>query len=142
MVRPGGENRAIDAAKAAISSPLLELSMDGAKGVLFIVSGGPELSMHEVNEAAKIITASADNNAKIIFGTVIDKDLGDQIKITVIATGFEPKSIKNKEVETKIYTPEKNLYKPSQFLNKESQEDKIDDKPKKKDADDYKINVR
>ncbi|MCX6740132.1 MAG: cell division protein FtsZ [Candidatus Parcubacteria bacterium] len=111
-----GENRATDAANAAISSPLLELSMDGAKGVLFIVSGGNDLSMHEVNEAAKIITSSADPNAKIIFGTVIDKDLQDQIKLTVIATGFEPKTIRSKEADTKIYVPEKPVYKTNNFL--------------------------
>lgn len=139
--KASGENRAVDAAKAAISSPLLELSMDGARGVLFIVSGGPELSMHEVNEAAKIVTSSADSNAKVIFGTVIDKELGDQVKITVIATGFEPRAVKSKEVDTKIYVPEKNLYKPNQFLSKESQEPKVvvEEKPKKKPVDDYKL---
>ena len=138
----GGENRAIDAAKAAVSSPLLELSMEGAKGVLFIVSGGPDLSMHEVNEAAKIITASADSNAKIIFGTVIDKDLAEQVKITVIATGFEPKILRNRDIETKIFVPEKNSYKPSQFLSKESQESKAaEEKPKKKSRDDYKVSL-
>lgn len=137
-----GENRAVDAAKAAISSPLLELSMDGAKGVLFIVTGGPDLSMHEVNEAAKIITASADNNAKIIFGTVIDKDLQDQVKLTVIATGFEQRTIKNKDVECKTFNPEKNLYKPSQFLAEESQKEKYpEEKPKKKAKEDYKISA-
>src|SRR3989344_6720250 len=83
-----GENRAVQAAKAAISSPLLELSIDGAKGILFIVVGGPDLSMHEVNEAAKIVTQSADANAKVIFGAVIDEQLKDEVKITVIATGF------------------------------------------------------
>jgi len=138
----GGENRAVDAAKAAVSSPLLELSMDGAKGVLFIVSGGPDLSMHEVNEAAKIITASADSNAKVIFGTVIDKDLAEQVKITVIATGFEPKILKNRDIETKIFVPEKNSYKPSQFLSKESQENKaVEEKPKKKSREDYKVSM-
>jgi len=137
----GGENRAVDAAKAAVSSPLLELSMDGARGVLFIVSGGPDLSMHEVNEAAKIITASADSNAKIIFGTVIDKDLGEQVKITVIATGFEPKILKNREVESRMFAPEKNVYKPSQFLSKENQEKRSNNEetPKKKPVDDYKV---
>lgn len=136
----GGENRALEAAKAAVSSPLLELSMDGAKGVLFIVSGGEDLGMHEVNEAAKIITASADSNAKVIFGTVIDKNLGDQVKITVIATGFEPKAIKNKDVDTKIFVPEKNIYKPSQFLSKESNETKeFEDKPRPKQKEDYKL---
>jgi len=83
-----GENRAVDAAKAAIDSPLLELSIDGAKGILFTVTGGPNLGMYEVNEAARVITGSADPNAKIIFGAVVDEDLKDDVKITVIATGF------------------------------------------------------
>lgn len=83
-----GENRAIDAAKAAIDSPLLELSIEGAKGVLFTIVGPPNLSMNEVNEAARLITASVDSGAKIIFGTTIDEAMGDEIHITVIATGF------------------------------------------------------
>ncbi|MBI5404640.1 MAG: cell division protein FtsZ [Candidatus Kerfeldbacteria bacterium] len=83
-----GENRAVDAAKAAIDSPLLELSIDGAKGILFTVTGGSNLGMYEVNEAARVITGSADPNAKIIFGAVVDEDLKDDVKITVIATGF------------------------------------------------------
>ena len=87
-----GDSRAVEAAKAAISSPLLDISMDGAKGILFIVGGNSELSMHEVNEAAKVITDSADTEARIIFGTVIDEDLGDELKITVIATGFDGKA--------------------------------------------------
>ena len=84
-----GENRAQTAAKQAIDSPLLEISIDGARGILFIVSGPRDLGMHEANEAAKIITESADPNAKIIFGVVVDESLKDEIKITVIATGFE-----------------------------------------------------
>lgn len=134
-----GENRAVEAAKAAISSPLLELSMDGATGVLFIVTGSPNLGMHELDEAAKIITSSADSNAKVIFGAVIDDKLEDSMKITVIATGFEGKTIKSKEAETKIFTKEANLYKPSQFLNVENNpKEKIDDiKPKKKVKEDY-----
>ncbi len=83
-----GENRAVDAAKAAVESPLLEVGIDGAKGILFTVTGGPDLTMYEVNEAARIITASADPNAKIIFGAVIDEGMKDQVKVTVIATGF------------------------------------------------------
>jgi len=86
--RSSGENRAIEAAREAISSPLLDVSIDGAKGILFTITGGPSLGMHEVGEAAKIITSSADPEAKIIFGAVIDEDLKDEIKITVIATGF------------------------------------------------------
>lgn len=90
--RGSGENRAIEAAKAAIASPLLELSIDGARGILFIITGSDGLGMQEVQEAAKIITGSADDNAKIIFGVVTDDSLKDEIKITVIATGFEDRS--------------------------------------------------
>ncbi|OGY94215.1 MAG: cell division protein FtsZ [Candidatus Komeilibacteria bacterium RIFOXYC1_FULL_37_11] len=84
-----GENRARDAAKAAIDSPLLELSINGATGVLFTISGASDLTMYEVNEAAEVITGSCDPEAKIIFGTVIDEALGDKVKVTVIATGFK-----------------------------------------------------
>jgi len=88
--RASGENRASDAAKQAINSPLLELSICGAKGVLFNISGGPDLTMMEVNEAAQIITESADPNAKVIFGAITSEDLKKgEIKITVIATGFQ-----------------------------------------------------
>jgi len=87
--RSTGEDRAIEAAKAAISSPLLEFSIEGAKGVLFNVTGGSDLGMIEVAEAAKVITESADKDAKVIFGAVIDDKIKKgEIKITVIATGF------------------------------------------------------
>jgi len=135
-----GENRAIEAAKSAISSPLLELSMDGAKGVLFIIAGGPDLSMHEVHEAAKIITASADSDAKIIFGAIINEDLAEQMKITVIATGFEPKTIKNREVEARVSSREDIIYKPNQFLAEENEKEQ-EDKGKKKIKEDYKVSV-
>ncbi len=84
-----GENRAQMAARAAISSPLLDLSIEGARGVLFNIAGGNDLTMFEVDEAAKIISSSADPDANIIFGAVVKNDLMDQIKITVIATGFD-----------------------------------------------------
>lgn len=84
-----GENRATEAAKQAVESPLLETSIDGAMGVLMNITGGPDMSLIEVNEAAEIITASADPDANIIFGADIDESLGDGIRITVIATGFE-----------------------------------------------------
>jgi len=85
-----GEDRAIVAAKAAINSPLLELSIDGAKGVLFSISGGQDLGMLEVNEAAKVITESIDSDAKIIFGAIHDDKLKKgEIRVTVIATGFD-----------------------------------------------------
>ncbi len=84
-----GENRAQTAARSAIASPLLEISMDGARGVLFNIIGGPDLTMAEVDEAAKIISNAADPDANIIFGATIDESMRDQIKITVIATGFD-----------------------------------------------------
>lgn len=84
-----GETRAVEAAQKAISSPLLELSIDGARGILFTITGGPDLGMQEVAEAAKIITSSADENAKVIFGAVISENMGEEVRITVIATGFE-----------------------------------------------------
>lgn len=84
-----GENRAQLAARQATSSPLLEVSMEGARGVLYNIIGGTDLSMAEVNEASKIIAAAADPDANIIFGATIDENLHDQIRITVIATGFD-----------------------------------------------------
>jgi len=89
-----GENRAIEAARSAIDSPLLELSINGAKGVLMNITGGSDLSMFEVDEAAKIITEAADPEANIIFGAVIDDSATGEIKITVIATGFDEKAQK------------------------------------------------
>jgi cell division protein FtsZ len=86
-----GENRVIDAVRQAIESPLLDISINGAKGILFVITGGPDLGVHEVAEASKIITGSADSNAKVIFGTVIDPNMKDSVSITVIATGFEMK---------------------------------------------------
>lgn len=87
--RGSGESRAIEAAKQAINSPLLELSINGAKGVLFNVTGGTDLGMHEIDEAAKVITNAVDPEANIIFGAVVDPNLSGEIRITVIATGFE-----------------------------------------------------
>lgn len=87
--RASGENRAIEAARQAIDSPLLEVSVDGAKGVLFNITGGRNMSMHEIDEAAKTITGAVDPDANIIFGAVLDESLDDDIKITVVATGFE-----------------------------------------------------
>jgi cell division protein FtsZ len=84
-----GENRAQAAARTAIASPLLEISMEGARGVLFNIIGGPDLTMSEVDEAAKIISSAADPDANIIFGATIDDTMHDQMKITVIATGFD-----------------------------------------------------
>lgn len=84
-----GDNRAAEAAKAAISSPLLDLSIDGARGILFTITGGSSLGMYEASEAAKIITGSAAEDVKTIFGAVIDESMGEEVRITVIATGFD-----------------------------------------------------
>ena len=84
-----GENRAEDAAKAAIESPLLETSIEGARGVIINITGGENLGLHEVNTAAELVQRSVDPEANIIFGTVTDPSMEDEIKITVIATGFE-----------------------------------------------------
>jgi cell division protein FtsZ len=88
--KSSGDDRAVEAAKAAINSPLLELSIDGAQGVLFNVSGGDDLTMSEIGKAAKIITESIEEDAKVIFGAVTDENLKKgQLKVTVIATGFD-----------------------------------------------------
>lgn len=94
-----GENRAVQAAQAAIKSPLLETSIEGARGVLLNITGGTSLGLYEVNEAAAIIAEAADPEANIIFGAVIDEKLQDDVRVTVIATGFDMKGIKVKGVE-------------------------------------------
>ncbi|HCM82906.1 MAG: Cell division protein FtsZ [Microgenomates group bacterium GW2011_GWC1_43_11] len=96
-----GENRASTAARTAITSPLLELSIEGAKGVLFNIIGGTDLTMSEVDEAAKLIAAAVDPDANIIFGATIDETLVDQIKITVIATGFDETKRKLQELSNR-----------------------------------------
>lgn len=101
-----GENRAQAAARSAIASPLLEISMDGARGVLFNIIGGPDLTMTEVDEAAKIISSAADPDANIIFGATIDETMHDQIRITVVATGFD----QNKQKLQQFIVP--NFQKP------------------------------
>jgi cell division protein FtsZ len=84
-----GENRAVEAARAAVMSPLLEINITGARGILFNVTGGSDLGLFEVNEAAEVIKEAADPEANIIFGTVIDDRMRDEVKVTVIATGFD-----------------------------------------------------
>lgn len=84
-----GENRAADAAKEAISSKLLESSIVGADRILYSITGGSDMSLQEIDEASQIINSAADEDANIIFGTVIDESMGDQIRVTVIATGFD-----------------------------------------------------
>jgi cell division protein FtsZ len=115
-----GENRASEAARAAISSPLLEASIEGAKGILLNISGGTDLGLFEVNEAAEIIASVADPDANIIFGAVIDDSLGDELKVTVIATGFEfgtaPTRAARKALKTEV-PPEKTMVFESEELD-------------------------
>jgi cell division protein FtsZ len=113
-----GENRAQAAARTAITSPLLEISIDGARGILFTVTGGPDLTMADVDEAAKIISEKADADANIIFGATIDEKLVDQIKITVIATGFD---------ETRARLSQ--FIAPQIPVKEEEIEEKIEEKP-------------
>lgn len=96
--RASGETRAQDAARAAINSPLLEMTIEGAKGVLFNITGGTSLGMFEIDEAAKVITKSIDTDAKVKFGAVIDEAMGDEVRITVIATGFDESSKRSNPV--------------------------------------------
>ena len=93
--RASGENRAEDAAKEAVQSPLLETSIEGARGVIINITGGEDLGLHEVNTAAELVQRSVDPEANIIFGTVTDPDMHDEIQITVIATGFEKPEVRN-----------------------------------------------
>jgi len=97
-----GENRSSEAAKMAISSPLLETSIEGARGVLLNITGGSSLGLFEVNEAAEIIAQAADPEANIIFGAVIDERMEDEVRVTVIATGFEQKAVRREKVKQEI----------------------------------------
>jgi cell division protein FtsZ len=104
-----GESRCAEAAKAAISSPLLEESIDGATGILLNITGGKELGLFEVNEAAEIIQNAADPNANIIFGAVIDEGLGDEVRVTVIGTGFDHRpgrSVREERRRTETHPPD------------------------------------
>ena len=85
-----GDGRAAEAARIAVSSPLLDASIVGATGILLNVTGPSDLGLFEVNEAAEVVTSAADSNANVIFGAVIDEAMGDEVRVTVIATGFGP----------------------------------------------------
>src|SRR5476651_253078 len=87
--RASGDNRAVEAARQAIDSPLLETSIEGARGVLFNITGGRNMTMNEIDEAAKTVTDAVDPEANIIFGAVLDDTMDDDIQITVVATGFD-----------------------------------------------------
>ncbi len=142
-----GENRAQTAARSAVSSPLLEISMDGARGVLFNIVGGADLTMTEVDEAAKIITSAADPDANIIFGATIDETMHDQIRITIVATGFDQakqrlqqfviNNEKEEEIQQATSPTDINIVPPSAPQMQQPQQD--DQKDKKNTEDEWDI---
>ena len=119
-----GDNRAVEAARTAIASPLLEASIEGAKGVLLNVTGGSGLGLHETNESAKVISEVADPEANIILGSVVDEDLEDEVKVTVIATGFDREE--QKQTAEQIRDKEKSSDK-QQSQQKRKKEQKPED---------------
>jgi cell division protein FtsZ len=125
-----GENRALNAIKQAIQSPLLETSINGARGVLLNITGGTNMGIHEVNEAARLIEEAADPEANIIFGANIDENVGDAIKITVIATGFTDEKEKEKPKKTVVN---------NQKSNKPGKEEKPEQKEKENNPFDFQI---
>ncbi len=141
-----GENRAQAAARSAISSPLLEITMEGARGVLFNIVGGHDLTMTEVDEAAKIIAAAADPDANIIFGATIDETMHDQLRITVVATGFDSAKqqltqyiSRPQSVQQEPTPPPAPVFNPNPFTNFSNQQTPPPvqkPEPKEKEAED------
>ena len=126
-----GENRAIQAANAAISSPLLELSIDGARGILFTITGGPDLAMTEVSEAARIVTSSAAEDSKVIFGTTIDESMVGSMRIAVIATGFDDRRSNFSTVEedqAQSFFSSAPKYTPSPFMRRVQKDEEEEEK--------------
>lgn len=119
-----GDNRAIEAAKTAISSPLLDLSIDGAHGILFTITGGTDLTMSEVSEAARIITSAAHEDAKIIFGAVIDESMANGVRITVVATGFDANTSgfgRREEQHAPSFFSGTNKFVPNTFVKRDEE---------------------
>lgn len=137
-----GDNRAIKAAQKAISSPLIDNSIEGAKGILLNVSGGPDLKLFEVNEAAEIIRNASSADANIIFGAVIDEEMKDKIKVTIIATGFEDKAarkvIKTEKQEDRLKEKENIGKKLDEFEKEILGEENKEAKASKVSEDDFK----
>ena len=125
--RASGEGRAEEAARAAVNSPLLELSIDGAKGVLFNITGGMDLGMFEIDAAARVITKNIDPDAKVKFGAVINEELGEEVRITVIATGFDegnrrPQPIQLPSIDEPIREPRRMpIFQPQPEPTKQTQ---------------------
>ncbi len=122
--RAGGENRALSASRAAIASPLLEASIEGARGILLTIAGSSELGLFEVSEAAEIIHDVAHPDANIIFGTVVDENLDDEIQVTVIAAGFD--HFDDDRVDVDLTRPEPTYVAPKQRADDEAPAKTID----------------
>ena len=113
-----GDNRAAEAARSAVSSPLLESSIEGATGILLNITGGPDIGLFEVNEAAEVVTSAADVNANVIFGAVIDDAMGDEVRVTVIATGFGGgRRRRRTSAETQVPVPSGSTEQPESGLD-------------------------
>jgi cell division protein FtsZ len=136
--KAGGENRAEAAARMAIASPLLEVSIEGAKGVLFNIVGGPDMTMEEVDKAAKIISAAADQDANIIFGATVKEDQIDQVIISVIATGFDQTRAKLREFAGPGINPlsQVNLNQMSRNMPEETPEPEYEEEKEPEIAED------
>ncbi len=119
--RAAGDDRARRAAELAISSGLLDVTIDGARGILFNITGGTDLSLFEVNEAAAIIKESAHPEVNLIFGAQIDENMGDEVRITVIATGFEQSRVKTRMDAQNVLRPPTNNQRPQNQYNQNSQ---------------------
>lgn len=120
-----GENRAQSAARSAIASPLLEVSIDGAKGILFNITGGPDLTMAEVEEISKIISEHADADANVIFGATISDKMIDQVKVTVIATGFDEARMRLQKMVVKAKPAEEKPIRVKQVIEERIKEGEI-----------------
>lgn len=125
--RASGDNRAIQAAQQAVESPLLEVSIDGARGILFNVIGGMDMSMHEINTAAETITAAADPDANIIFGATINPELEGELIITVVATGFDASYFANRAAKTQPTTAAPTFEHITEVAHQSSMDNNTDD---------------
>lgn len=134
-----GDKRAQSAARAAITSPLLETSIDGARGILFNITGGPNMTMSEINEAAKMIAEAADADANIIFGATVKNEMKDDIKISVIATGFDESRRRLQGFVNRTESPFMNYARPDNTKEEPQEEEKppatLDDKFKHTEVD-------